>query len=313
MLTCFLIVSLSHRSTKTRPSALQNLEEDTETRVIGSETDIRSMEACLMVENSNLNQVNSKPSTKTGCESALKDENNVKVMDISGLKRDDETINSPPLADDRKHAEVSTASLLNSTKSRTFIRKLVKFKLEMKHSWRFTWNPSFLALMFCLSVQLMARGPINTFMAGLALEKEISVMQSAYIVSVSSGLGLPATLIFGLLFDVKFFRRRRGLLYGTMTALYGTLAALLPFASSYPVYGLVWTLYFLIACSYGQHITVMGDIVGKENLVKAVGLCGIVRAPFSLLGPVFGGQYYFNNNCITFLSLVSGSEKGILL
>ena len=68
--------------------------------------------------------------------------------------------------------------------------------------------------------------------------------------------------------------------------------------------GFIWFLInyssamLLTTFCMSQYLTVMGDLVGTENLPHALGFSGLLNGVGSTLGPVLGGTY-----CISSISL----------
>ena len=79
-------------------------------------------------------------------------------------------------------------------------------KKELREEADIMRNPLFLSFSICMMFIFFSFTVTNTFMAGLGEQKQINKMQSALVLSVSSG----AETVFGIIYDWKLFRERRG-------------------------------------------------------------------------------------------------------
>ena len=86
----------------------------------------------------------------------------------------------------------------------------VMIKKELREVADIIRNPLFLSFNICMMLFFFSFSATATFMAGLGEQKQITKMQSALILSISSGADIICRPIFGIVYDLKVFRERRG-------------------------------------------------------------------------------------------------------
>ena len=83
-------------------------------------------------------------------------------------------------------------------------------KKELREVADIIRNPLFLSFSICMMLIYFSFSATVTFMAGLGAQKQITKMQSALILSISSGADIICRPIFGIVYDLKMFRERKG-------------------------------------------------------------------------------------------------------
>ena len=160
-------------------------------------------------------------------------------------------------------------------------------------------DPVFVA--FAISVMcIIFMLSCSAFLAGLAEERDISITLTAIILVVTSVGTCLGQILFGILFDINFFKKRRMILFCCISAVSGVICCLLPFARGFPsllVLNLVTNI--LSHGMHGQHVTILSDITGRRRVVSAIGICRLIMGLGYLAGPVVGGKYFqFNSGTV---------------
>ena len=85
----------------------------------------------------------------------------------------------------------------------------VTIKEELREVTDIIRNPLFFSFSLCMMLIFFSFSATVTFMAGLGKQKKLTKMQSALILSISSGADIICRPIFGIVYDLKVFRERR--------------------------------------------------------------------------------------------------------
>ena len=145
----------------------------------------------------------------------------------------------------------------------------------------------FAVSMMCLIFMLSC----STFLAGLAKEREISDTLIAVMLVVTSVATCLSRILFGILFDIHFIKKRRMILYCLISAVSGVVCCSLPFARGFAslfVLNLVTNI--LSHAMHGQHVTILSDLIGRRRVVIAIGICRFIMGLGYLTGPAVGGK-----------------------
>ena len=95
----------------------------------------------------------------------------------------------------------------NQTVNKSFS---LMIKNELREIADIIRNPLFLSFSICMMLIYFSFSATVTFMAGLGAQKQITKMQSALILSISSGADIICRPIFGIVYDLTMFRERKG-------------------------------------------------------------------------------------------------------
>ena len=139
-------------------------------------------------------------------------------------------------------------------------------------------------------------GICNTFLASLAAEVDVSRMQVAAMLAVSSAINIPCRFLTGVIFDLDCVRHHRDVLFGIISMFTALFAILLPLSQNvYVMSALCVAHCFFGSSMHSQHMTVLSDLVESRQLASAMGLCRFFQGVGIIIGPIVGGEFYLAN------------------
>ncbi|KAK3087201.1 hypothetical protein FSP39_003061 [Pinctada imbricata] len=147
-------------------------------------------------------------------------------------------------------------------------------------------------LTFCIGIGLYTFSfqASYVFIPALAIQKNMSHLQAAYIVSIAGGLETLGSIISGIFLDLPSIRPHRLNLYNFTMFLLGALTFLMPIVQHFVSLSFVCGVYgFLLGSCLAQKATLVVDILGVENIVSSIGLLVCFQGFGVLIGPPLSG------------------------
>ena len=139
-------------------------------------------------------------------------------------------------------------------------------------------------------------GICNTFLSSLAAEVNVSRMQVAAMLAVSSAINIPCRFLTGVIFDLDCVRHHRDVLFGVVSMFTALFAILLPLSQNvYVMSALCVAHCFFGSSMHSQHMTVLSDLVDSRQLASAMGLCRFFQGVGIIIGPIVGGESHLSN------------------
>ena len=152
-------------------------------------------------------------------------------------------------------------------------------------------NKSFMSYSFMMTCAFMCRSGSNTFLAGLAFERNISNSELAVIFVVAASVDFCSRFISGIIFDLQIIKKKRILAFSLCGIVFSGLMCIMPFTYNFPTFVAVIIFRSIFGSTFvSQHNTILCDIVGRERLSSAVGLGRFFTSIGYLCGPAIGGK-----------------------
>ena len=134
---------------------------------------------------------------------------------IKQKQYDEDTSNGPkayiPESEFLTTIDLTFENTQEDTKSQVVNKSFsMTIKEELREVAYIIRNPLFFSFSLCMMLIFFSFSAAVTFMAGLGEQKQITKMQSALILSISSGADIICRPIFGIVYDLKVFREKRG-------------------------------------------------------------------------------------------------------
>ena len=149
-------------------------------------------------------------------------------------------------------------------------------------------------LTFCIGIGLytLSFQASYVFIPPLAIQKKMTHLEAAYIVSVAGGLETTGSILSGAFLDFPVIKPHRINIYNiTMFAL-GILTFLMPLMQSFWMLSVICGIYgYLLGSCLAQKATLIVDILGVEKLVSSFGILVCFQGIGVLIGPPLSGLY----------------------
>ena len=152
-------------------------------------------------------------------------------------------------------------------------------------------NKGFMSYSFMMTCAFMCRSGSNTFLAGLAFERNISNSDLAVIFVVAASVDFCSQFISGIIFDLRIIKKNRILAFSLCGIVFSGLMCIIPFTYNFSTFVAVIIFISIFGSNFmSQHYTILCDIVGRERLSSAVGLGRFFTSIGYLSGPIIGGK-----------------------
>ena len=147
---------------------------------------------------------------------------------------------------------------------------------------------------FCISVMLATLGhsPASIMLPALAMQFNIKSKEAAFLLSITGIADIVGRVTFGVLCDVKLFKKNRQTLYVFAIFISGVANMFCGLASEYWHFVIYSCIFGLFAGSYNVLTPViLVDLLGVENLASSCGLALLFQGLGFLVGPPTAGNY----------------------
>ncbi len=108
---------------------------------------------------------------------------------------------------------------------------------------------------------------------------------------IVSAMDIPSRMICGILFDIKYIKKHRILIFTCLATLMGICNIFLPIIEGLIGTFVLWCVtQCLRAAIHSQHPTTLSDLVPPQRLTSALGLLRFFQGVGILAGPSLGGM-----------------------
>ncbi|XP_063444117.1 monocarboxylate transporter 12-like [Mytilus trossulus] len=145
---------------------------------------------------------------------------------------------------------------------------------------------------FCISVMLATLGhsPASFMLPALAMQYNIRSKEAAFLLSITGIADIVGRITFGVLCDVKIFKKNRQTLYVFAIFISGVANMCCGFATEYWHFVIYSCIFGLFAGSYNVLTPVMlVDLLGVGKLASSCGLALLFQGLGFLVGPPIAG------------------------
>ncbi|XP_052069045.1 monocarboxylate transporter 12-like [Mytilus californianus] len=185
--------------------------------------------------------------------------------------------------------KITTTNSINDTKCRQSNNNENK-PLKSYLDYTLLTNQRFIC--FCMSVMLATLGhsPASIMLPALAMQFNIRSKEAAFLLSITGIADIVGRITFGVLCDVKLFKKNRQTLYVFAIFISGVANMCCGFASEYWHFVIYSCIFGLFAGSYNVLTPViLVDLLGVENLASSCGLALLFQGLGFLVGPPMAG------------------------
>ena len=213
----------------------------------------------------------------------------------------DEEVNDLEIHNTSKEVENETPQINGIEKQDTIKRKNDNTftKLKNKELWIRKYldldllkNVSFMSFNFLMMCAFLMISAMAVFLAGLALERNITYLQLGIAFIVLSACDIVGRFVSGFLFDIQTFKKRRMLIFIALGFFMGLGVALMPLSYDLLTFILISMLRTVPGAAFhAQHFTILGDIVGRRKYASGLGLSRFFQGIGLIAGPTLGGKF----------------------
>lgn len=224
----------------------------------------------------------------------LKDENNAST-ETMGIQEKD--VNSgPPIykPNGATNGKISvTDEIEHSTEK---VSWTMKFRMQL---YTLCKNSGFFLLKdirfsgYCflsISVNFMLTTAMG-FMPALAVDRGISQLDAAFLLSVSGAANMAAVLPVGWIMDLPAIRMRRPYVYTVLTAVIALTMLIIPFMETFTGFAIVCVIRgSMSGVVTGQKGTITADVLGSERAAQGIGILFLTGSLATLSGRSLAGK-----------------------
>ena len=155
-------------------------------------------------------------------------------------------------------------------------------------------DPRFISYAIVVMFLSITQQTFNIFIVAIAKERGIEGTKAIYLIGVRGAGDIIGPVLSALWFDLKSVRKCRPYLVCLVLAFGSVCQICIPLTRDYVAMVILSALFGLtVGSAHAQRISVLGDIVDKNQVSKAVGFLIWFQGIGQLFGPAFAG------NCIS--------------